>query len=122
MQSQLTSKFCLDKSIPTVVTSTDNSTRVCQKCIFPFKFDNETFYNCTDYGFTNIWCSVKVDKEAVQQEGFWQDCSICDCSCIQVPTSSGNQTFMTTSMNGKNGKHKQFFIESNLQQQEFLSR
>ena len=110
MQSHLIGTLCLDNNI-TVETPEGNSTTVCQECIFPFKFDNETFHNCTNYGYTNIWCSVKVDKEAVHQEGFWQDCGICDCSCIQLSTSSPsvNGSFMTTLMNGK---HKNFFINS----------
>ena len=109
MKSHLIGTFCSDKNV-TVDTSEGNSTTVCQECIFPFQFDNETFHNCTNYGYTNIWCSVKVDKEAVHQEGFWQDCGICDCSCIQLPTLSVNGTFMNTSMN--NGKHIHFFINS----------
>ncbi len=53
-------------------------------CIFPFKFNGETYNKCTDVNDPDdrLWCSTKIDDSGnhVQSGGFWghcgQDCNI----------------------------------------------
>jgi hypothetical protein len=49
-------------------------------CVFPFKYKDQTYYDCTteDFGTTN-WCSVKVDREDKFITGKWGVCSLKKC-------------------------------------------
>ena len=54
------------------------TTKSDEDCIFPFKFNNKTYYECTwDYSNT-AWCSTKVDKYGVHVGGSKGHCNF-DC-------------------------------------------
>lgn len=70
----LASVKCLDQDDDCVTTATfvDKDGKVSDKeCIFPFIFNNETFFDCTerfeDSG--KPWCSLQVDRDGVHVEG-----------------------------------------------------
>ena len=43
-------------------------------CIFPFKFDGSTYYNCKHEDDSPSWCSTKVDENGNHVKGNWGDC------------------------------------------------
>ena len=54
------------------------------ECIFPFKFLNVTYHQCTtagnDEGDITAWCSTLVDDSGIHGGGgFWGNCGS-DCS------------------------------------------
>ena len=68
------------------------------KCIFPFKYDGNTFERCTNYGISqhnpnSSWCSIKVDENKHHVRNNWQDCQNFTCGTNQSNTeeSSSNR-------------------------------
>ena len=61
------------------LTSTD-STPPEAECVFPFTFNNFTYYGCpTDpVDETKRWCSIKTDENGVhvEGEGTWGYCTV----------------------------------------------
>ncbi len=53
------------------------------KCIFPFKYSQNTYINCTKTDSTNgkAWCALKVDSQGVLIPGQWE---YCDPSCSEL--------------------------------------
>ena len=59
-------------------------TETNEVCIFPFKFNNATYYQCTwDYS-NSAWCSTKVDASGVHVGG---SKGICESGCLVKPKS-----------------------------------
>ena len=66
-----------------VCLTTSDSEAPEQECIFPFTFNNFTYYGCpTDPNDeSKRWCSTKTDENGVHIPGQWGYCS--DHCCLQ---------------------------------------
>ena len=56
----------------------DDSPRKGVPCIFPFKYKDKRYNECTKDGHSKFWCSTKVDENG-NHEKKWGNCAD-DCS------------------------------------------
>jgi hypothetical protein len=63
--------------------STPSGTSSPEPCVFPFRFDNVSFFECTPHlhSFMIKWCSVEVDDagDHVSGRGRWGNCDPQGC-------------------------------------------
>lgn len=46
------------------------------KCVFPFKYNSDTYDSCTDVDAkTGKWCYTEVDENGIGKKGQWGTCS-----------------------------------------------
>merc|ERR1712212_1084995 len=66
----------------------EKNSKTTQECQFPFKLNDKTFTNCTDFQDPDgrLWCSTNVSKPDRQHIGggsYWGYCDIVDGKCPQ---------------------------------------
>ena len=72
---QLAKKCAVDSCI-----TTEDSTKKCTECVFPFTLEGITHTACTNHGgYSKPWCGTKTDENGVYQNGNWGYCNMDKC-------------------------------------------
>merc|ERR1711970_479975 len=80
------SPACLSQqSSTTPSTSSTCSTVSGSKCVFPFKYKGEVHTACTySGGFSQPWCSTKVDYWGKHDDKYWGNCDTNTCKVEEI--------------------------------------
>ena len=72
--------------IASVCKTNDKGTKKNTPCVFPFKFQQETYHSCTNASDPkgNLWCSTKVDPDGYHLKGNWGFCDMRGKDPLQV--------------------------------------
>jgi len=63
-----------------------------QACVFPFRYQGATYYNCTTAGSAAEWCSTKTDATNSHISGYWGNCDSLDAQLAQGTYSDSSKT------------------------------
>ena len=61
--------------IDCIANGGDNLENVGKPCVFPFIYENQTYYTCTRKGSDKDWCAIEVDSNGIRIYGKWGYCS-----------------------------------------------
>ncbi len=80
-----------ERKRPCFTVPTPGGTQTPESCVFPFTFDNVTFFECTPHLHTRQlrWCSVEVDPATgihVSGKGRWGHCDP-DSGCREIESA-----------------------------------
>ena len=68
--------FSLDSSCRTISHTSGKNPDANKKCIFPFKYQEKEFRNCTTAGNTGVfWCATEVSVDGSYVSGKWGICT-----------------------------------------------
>ena len=60
-----------------------NSTENGMKCIFPFHYQGNTYFECTSDDHDKPWCAYEVDNDGNLVDDEWENCyNSCDLGII----------------------------------------
>merc|ERR1711874_72806 len=80
--------FRLDSRIPASRIPNSCVTGTGSTCVFPFKYKNVEYYQCTYAESPLPWCATLTDSSGVVVTGQWGDCQISSSTSCTAPSLS----------------------------------
>merc|ERR1711874_455598 len=80
--------FRLDSRIPASRIPNSCVTGTGSTCVFPFKYKNVEYYECTYAESPLPWCATQTDSSGSVVTGQWGDCQISTSSSCTAPSLS----------------------------------
>merc|ERR1711953_1233543 len=80
--------FRLDSRIPASRIPNSCVTGTGSTCVFPFKYKNVEYYECTYAESPLPWCATQTDSSGSVVTGKWGDCQISTSSSCTAPSLS----------------------------------
>merc|ERR1712154_680300 len=88
--------FRLDSRIPASRIPNSCVTGTGSTCVFPFKYKDVEYYECTYAESPLPWCATQTDSSGSVVTGKWGDCQISTSSSTTSTTSTTSSTACTT--------------------------